>query len=69
VFDFVYIDGGHSYETVKHDYEQVKDSKLIVFDDVKITGVNKFVKELIDDGIQIEIVTTDSKHIWGVIRN
>ncbi len=68
-WDFVYIDGGHSYETVKHDYEQVKDSKLIVFDDVKITGVNKFVKELIADGIQIEIVTTDSKHIWGVIRN
>jgi len=31
--------------------------------------VNKFVKELIADGIQIEIVTTDSKHIWGVIRN
>lgn len=69
VFDFVYIDGGHSYETVKHDYEQVKNSKLIVFDDVKITGVNKFVKELIAEGIEIEIVTTDSKHIWGVIRN
>ena len=69
VFDFVYIDGGHSYDTVKHDYEQVKDSKLIVFDDVKITGVNKFVKELIAQGVNIEIVTTDSKHIWGVIRN
>tara|TARA_R110000824_G_scaffold150353_7_gene320947 strand:+ start:264 stop:815 length:552 start_codon:yes stop_codon:yes gene_type:complete len=74
VFDFVYIDGGHSYETVKHDYEQVKDSKLIVFDDVKINNVNKFVKELIAEGIQIEIVNerrdrNNSKHIWGVIRN
>lgn len=69
VFDFVYIDGGHSYETVKHDYEQVKDSKLIVFDDVKITGVNRFVKELMAQGINVELVKTESKHTWAVIRN
>jgi len=69
VFDFVWIDGGHSYETVKHDYSMVKDSKLIVFDDVKITGVNAFVNELIDEGVEVEIVRTESKHIWAVIRN
>ena len=69
-FDFVYIDGGHSYDTVKHDYEQVKDSKLIVFDDVKITGVNTFIKELIAEGINVEIINTViSKHVWAVIRN
>jgi len=69
-FDFVYIDGGHSYETVKHDYEKVKDSKIIVFDDVKITGVNKFVKELSSQGINVEIVKTKtSKHVWAVVKN
>lgn len=68
-FDFVYIDGGHSYETVKHDYSMVKESKLIVFDDYKIPGVQQLVNELIDSGISIEIVYTPSKHIWGVIRN
>jgi len=66
----VYIDGGHSYETVKHDYEKVKDSKIIVFDDVKITGVNKFVKELSNQGINVEIVKTKtSKHVWAVVKN
>jgi hypothetical protein len=69
VFDFVYIDGGHSYETVKHDYSMVKDSKIIVFDDVKIRGVNQNVKELQEQGISIELVKTDSKHTWAVIRN
>lgn len=48
-FDFVYIDGGHSYETVKHDYTMVKDSKIIVFDDYHIEGVKKFVDELLKD--------------------
>lgn len=69
VFDFVYIDGGHSYDTVKHDYSMVKDSKLIVFDDVKITGVNNFIKELKEEGVEIELVTTPSKHVWAVVRN
>lgn len=69
VFDFVYIDGGHSYETVKHDYSMVKDSKLIVFDDYKIPEVNKFVTELQKSGINIQIIKTPSKHVWAVIRN
>lgn len=68
-YDFVYIDGGHSYETVKHDYSMVKDSKLIVFDDYKIPGVKKFVTELRESGVEIEIVETPSKHIWAVVRN
>lgn len=69
VFDFVWIDGGHSYETVKHDYSMVKDSKLIIFDDFKIKGVNTFIKELIAEGVDVEIVRTESKHIWAIIRN
>lgn len=47
-YDFVYIDGGHSYETVKHDFYKVQHSKVIVFDDYQTSGVRKFFDELID---------------------
>ena len=47
VYDFVYIDGGHSYETVKHDYNKLKESKVIVFDDYQTDDVKKFFDELI----------------------
>jgi len=47
VYDFVYIDGGHSYETVKHDYYKVSGSKVIVFDDYQTEGVKQFVDELV----------------------
>jgi hypothetical protein len=69
IFDFVYIDGGHSYETVKHDYSKVKDSKIIVFDDCKIPGVRQVINEIKESGIDVEMVTTPSKHIWAVVRN
>jgi len=45
-FDFVFIDGGHSYETVKHDYEKVKGSKLIFFDDYNLEPVRQFCDEI-----------------------
>ena len=31
--DFVFIDGGHSIETISHDYEACKDSNVIIMDD------------------------------------
>ena len=31
--DFAYIDGGHSVETIRSDYEAVKDCPVVVFDD------------------------------------
>lgn len=68
-FDFVYIDGGHSYETVKHDYSMVKDSKIVVFDDVKTKGVNRCITELKEQRIDVDIVRTPSKHTWAVIKN
>ena len=47
-YDFVYLDGGHSYDTVKHDYNKIKNSKVIVFDDAvnknNANDVNKFLK-------------------------
>ncbi len=45
-YDFVYIDGGHSYETVKHDYEMVRESKVILFDDYQLDGVKRLIDEL-----------------------
>jgi hypothetical protein len=64
----VYIDGGHSYSTVKWDYEQVKDSKIIIFDDTypeKFPGVAKFIEELRLQNINIEevIEKNDEKKI------
>lgn len=56
-FDMVFIDGGHSYSTVKYDYEQVKQSKIIIFDDTyenKFPGVAKFITELRQLGIPVE---------------
>lgn len=56
-FDMVYIDGGHSYGTVKWDYEQVKDSGIIIFDDTyenKFPGVAQFINELKLSGIEIQ---------------
>ena len=56
--DFAYIDGGHSYETVKQDYENLKHIPVLVFDDFfsedqnkKLPhednlGVNKLTKEI-----------------------
>jgi hypothetical protein len=46
--DWAYIDGGHSYETVKWDHEQLKDSRIIVFDDSDLPGVNRYLWEIKD---------------------
>jgi len=45
-FGMVYIDGGHSYETVMYDYSMVKDSKVIIFDDYNLPGVKQAVDEI-----------------------
>jgi len=56
--DFAFIDGGHSYETVKADYLNLKKVPILVFDDFfskdefgqqpeeKNMGVNKLIKEI-----------------------
>ena len=66
-FDFVYIDGGHSYDTVKHDYEKVSNSKLIIFDDAQnknnANQVPMFLKELEKD-IEVEYFQR-----WAIVRN
>ena len=56
--DLAFIDGGHSYETVKSDYNDLKKVPLLVFDDFfskdeegkqpeeRNMGVNKLIKEI-----------------------
>lgn len=46
--DWAYIDGGHSYETVRWDHEQLKNSSVIVFDDADLEGVNQYLWEIKD---------------------
>ena len=36
--DFVWLDGDHRLEAIKNDYEAVKNSKLVVFDDYYVSG-------------------------------
>lgn len=48
--DFAFIDGGHSIETIAHDYEMLKHSKVIVLDDYYTPeregmGCNQLVKD------------------------
>lgn len=67
-YDFVYLDGGHSYDTVKHDYNKIKQSRLVVFDDAvnknNANDVNIFLDELLQEGKQIEYYKR-----WAIIRN
>ena len=51
--DFAFIDGGHSIETISRDYEALKSSKFILFDDyyeggidVAQYGCNKIIEKL-----------------------
>lgn len=53
--DLAFIDGGHSLETIRNDYEALKHAKVIVFDDYYVDGpdiekfgCNKLVKDLPD---------------------
>jgi len=48
IAEWAYIDGGHSYETVKWDHEQLKDCSVIVFDDADLQGVNQYLWEIKD---------------------
>lgn len=56
--DVVFVDGGHSIETIKHDFERVKHSSIVILDDyytpdedgkcpdVSIYGCNSLVESL-----------------------
>lgn len=41
-FNFAFIDGNHTYQSVKHDFELVKFCKRVLFHDVQLPDINKF---------------------------
>ena len=57
--DWAYIDGGHSYETVKWDHNQLKDSRIIIFDDSDLPGVNRYLWEIKDQYNIYSLYETD----------
>lgn len=57
-FDFVFLDGGHSYETVKHDHKKLIKSKYVLFDDYNLPDVGKYVDEFLAEE-KIETVDWD----------
>jgi hypothetical protein len=70
--DFVYIDGGHSVETIANDYAAFKDCPLVVFDDYYLgldeetldkVGANRIV-----DGLLPEIIDTGDELKMGDVR-
>lgn len=56
---WAYIDGGHSYETVKWDHQQLKECDVIIFDDADLQGVNQYLWEIKD---QWELFDLESKY-------
>ncbi len=60
VADFVFIDGGHSVETIKSDYEALKDSRIVVLDDfyrdgpdINRYGCNSLTTEILDRQLKL----------------
>ena len=45
-YDFAFIDGGHNYEIVKHDYSMLIETPVVIFDDYIIEGVAQAVDEI-----------------------
>ena len=45
-YDFAFIDGGHNYEIVKHDYSMLSETPVVIFDDYIIPGVAQAVDEI-----------------------
>lgn len=68
-FDFVYIDAGHSYESVKHDYEMLKESKIIVFDDYDMPGVKQLLDEIATTKKIEYTQNTEHSRAVAIIRN
>ena len=69
-FDFVYIDAGHSYESVLHDWNMVNESKVIVLDDHHLEGVNRVLKEVIEKTHKVEYIPlTEDSRASAIVRN
>ena len=66
-YDFVYVDGGHSYESVMFDYSKIKNSKLIFFDDYQIKGVREAVQEIDPNHLELKVDCNKGKRRQAAI--
>jgi len=62
--DLAYIDGGHSTETVLHDFSMVRDSGIVVFDDYDMLSVQEALEKA---GISQEITVHRGAKRWQAI--
>lgn len=67
IFDFVFIDGGHQYENVLHDWLHVKNSKIIVFDDTHKPPVKNVISKYVNP--YHDVIYTDHHQPCAVIYN
>lgn len=75
-FDFVYIDGDHSYEGVKNDleisYHKVKKNGIICGHDYAFNflGVMNAVNEFVEKhNLKIDFITSDKLPSFGIVNN
>lgn len=72
--DFAFIDGGHSVETIAHDYEAVKHAKVVVFDDyyVQENGCPDITKygcnQIVEKMESLILPSSDPVKGGGVVR-
>lgn len=75
--DFIFIDGGHSLETVRNDWQYsrqlIHDQTIVVFDDywnLVGSGCNKIIDSLSKKDFSVEILppTDEFKKEWGILR-
>jgi len=72
-FDFVYIDGGHSYESVKFDHSKLDKSRVVVFDDYQIDPVKKYFDEYTTEHNIPEVefnpekIMQENKTVWSFL--
>lgn len=63
--DLVYIDGGHSTETVMHDWSMTQHSRVIVFDDYQMDSVRQAIKQIgLSDHVRTFAFGKTQQAIW-----
>lgn len=68
IVDFAFIDGGHSLETIRHDYECLKKSSVIVLDDYYTSDANGRIPDIskvgcnrLVEGLPHAVIETNEK--------
>lgn len=69
--DFLYIDGGHDYETVRQDYNNygdlVKPGGIIALHDITgLEGVMRMWQEIKASGVKVREITSNPIVGWGI---